>query len=82
MNIKSEETYRLTRQLAALTGETLTTAVTLAVKERLERLQRRKPGSLSERLLAIGREAAPLFSEPIDSTKIGELLYDENGLPK
>ena len=37
LNIKNEETHRLAAQLAELTGETMTTAVTLALKERLER---------------------------------------------
>ena len=39
MNIKNEEAYRLTKQLAKLTGESLTTAVTEAVRERLNRIR-------------------------------------------
>jgi antitoxin VapB len=38
MNIKNKEAYRLTKQLAKLTGESLTTAVTEAVRERLDRV--------------------------------------------
>ena len=82
LNIKNEETYTLVKQLAGLTGESQTTAVTVAVQERLDRLHQRKRGSLSERLMAIGRDAAPRFQEPLKSTEIGDLLYDENGLPK
>ena len=37
LNIKNEETYRLAHELAELTGESVTTAVTEAVRERLER---------------------------------------------
>ena len=36
MNIKNKEAYQLTKQLAKLTGESLTTAVTEAVRERLD----------------------------------------------
>ena len=38
LNIKDDETDRLVRELASETGETITTAVTVAVRERLERL--------------------------------------------
>jgi antitoxin VapB len=38
MNIKNKEAYRLTRQLSELSGESLTTAVTEAVRERLDRV--------------------------------------------
>jgi antitoxin VapB len=40
LNIKSEDGYRLATELAALTGESLTTAVTEALRDRLEREQR------------------------------------------
>jgi antitoxin VapB len=41
LNIKNEETHRLAQVLAEETGETLTEAVTVAVRERLESLHRR-----------------------------------------
>jgi hypothetical protein len=37
---------------------------------------------LAERLLAIGKAAAPLWREPFRSTEHGDLLYGEDGLPK
>ena len=40
LNIKSRDGYRLATELAAVTGESLTTAVTEALRERLEREQR------------------------------------------
>jgi antitoxin VapB len=82
LNIKNEETSRLIHELASLTGETLTGAVTSAVQERLSRLQREKNTGLAEHLLRIGRESAPLFKEPYRSIEHGDLLYDEMGLPK
>jgi antitoxin VapB len=42
LNIKNEETHRLAVQLAVLTGETMTQAVTMAIKERIERVQRQR----------------------------------------
>jgi antitoxin VapB len=82
LNIKNEETSRLIHELAGLTGETLTGAVTSAVQERLDRLQGEHKAGLAERLLKIGRESAPLFKEPYRSIEHGDLLYDELGLPK
>jgi antitoxin VapB len=76
LNIKNEEANRLAHELAGITGESLTTAVTVAVRERLERLQQSKAGSLSERLLKIGKDCA------FRTVEHGELLYDEKGLPK
>jgi antitoxin VapB len=82
LNIKNEETHRLVRQLAKVTGESMTAAVDKAVRERLERVRRDKKGNLAERLLQIGRECAPLWKEPYKSMDHGDLLYDEKGLPK
>lgn len=81
MNIKNDETYRLTRELAATTGESLTEAVTESVRERLVRVRQRQHDSLSERLLRIGQECAPRLTEPYRSSDYADLLYDERGLP-
>ena len=82
LNIKSEEAHRLAQELAALTGETMTAAVTEAVRERLARVQRENGRGLAERLLAIGRDCAAHLKEPFRSVDHGELLYDERGLPR
>ncbi|HEV3512192.1 MAG TPA: type II toxin-antitoxin system VapB family antitoxin [Candidatus Sulfotelmatobacter sp.] len=82
LNIKNEEAHRLAQQLARLTGESMSTAVTKAVRERLERVRRKHGTSKSERLLQIGRECAAHLKEPFRSIDHGELLYDEKGLPK
>ena len=82
MNIKSQEAHRLTRQLAKLTGESLTTAVTESVRERLARVRRERGVDLAERLLAIGRDCAVHLKKPFRTVDHGEMLYDERGLPK
>ena len=82
VNIKNEETHRLARQLAKLTGESMTEAVTKAVRERLQRTRRECGGGLSARLLEIGRDCAAHLKEPFRSIDHDRLLYDKEGLPK
>jgi antitoxin VapB len=78
-NIKNSETHRLARELAELTGESVTQAVTVPV---LERLRRQREGGLAQYLLAIARDCAAHLSEPYRSIDHGGLLYDERGLPR
>jgi antitoxin VapB len=81
MNIKNPETQHLAEELAAMTGETLTAAITEAIRQRIERLRRDRVG-LAERLVAIGQDCASRLKEPFRSIEHGELLYDDRGLPK
>ncbi len=81
-NIKNEKTHRLARELARLTGESMTESVDKAVQERLQRVRGANDGELADRLLKIGRECAAHLKEPYRSIDHGELLYDEKGLPK
>jgi antitoxin VapB len=82
LNIKNEEAHRLAQELAALTGESMTTAVIEAVRERLERVRREQGGNLAARLLAIGKDCATRLKEPWRSADMSDLLYDERGLPR
>jgi antitoxin VapB len=82
LNIKSAETHKLARELAALTGESVTEAVTVAVRERLQRARGKGTVNLAEQLLDIGRDSAQRLREPYRSTDHEELLYDERGLPR
>ncbi len=82
LNIKNEDTHDLVRELAELTGESMTGAVTKAVRERLQRLRGNGGGGLAERLLKIGRDCAARLEEPYRSGDHGDLLYDERGLPR
>jgi antitoxin VapB len=81
LSIKNEEADKLARELAALTGESLTEAVVLSLRERLERKRAHQDNRpLAERLMEIGRHYSSL---PIldDRTPDEILGYDENGLP-
>lgn len=82
LNIKSEEAQKLAHELASLTGESMTAAVTEAVRERLERLRNQRGRGLAERLMQIGKDCAARLKEPYRSKDHGELLYDEKGLPR
>ena len=82
LNIKSKETHRLAQELARLTGESMTTAVREALRERLDRVRRERGQSLAERLLAIGRDCAGRLTEEFKATDHGDFLYDDRGLPR
>jgi len=76
LNIKNEEAHRLARELARITGESMTAAVREAIRERLDRIR------AVEHILEIGRDCAAYFKEPYKSMDHGDLLYDEKGSPK
>lgn len=82
-NIKNDETHRLARAVADLTGESMAQAVDTALRERMARLSR---GDRHERIMEIVREARQYVPESWvgrDSNDIiNEMLYDERGLPK
>lgn len=80
LNIKNEETHHLVRQLARLTGESMTAAVDKAVRERLERVRGKSKEGMAEKLLKIARSSGRLWKKPY--VCLEELLYDEKGLPK
>ena len=82
LNIKNEEAHKLASQVAKLTGESMTEAITRALRERLERLRGERGASLADRLLRIGRDCAAHLKEPFRSVDHGELLYDDKGLPR
>ena len=84
LNIKNEETHQLARELARRNGETVTLAVTIALKERLERqqepLQRQRR---MEALMNFSEYCAPFFKDaPSGNEMINELYDEETGLPK
>ena len=83
LNIKNEETCRLAGELAHLTGETMTGAITVALMERLERERsERSAEARVERLLAIGRRCAGMMGDGPSAIEHGDFLYDERGLPR
>ena len=80
LSIKNEETHRLARELAELTGETMTEAVTVAIRDRLERER-----EIEEQLRAVSAIQDRIAKLPLrpgpGAVDHGEFLYDERGLP-
>lgn len=81
LNIKSPEADRLARELASLTGESITDAVTKALKERLARERRKHRSSREELRQALREIAERAASYPVlDPRSDDELLgYNEIG---
>lgn len=83
LNIKNEATCALARELADLTGESMTGAISVALSERLEREKKlRDVEARIDAMMAIGESCAKLIGPGPSSTEIGDFLYDERGLPK
>ena len=82
LSLKDPEADRLAREIADRTGETLTGAIVVALRERLARLRGRpKRRPLREALREIGRRCAalPTLDDRSDEDIIG---YDDRGLPR
>ncbi|MBV9053984.1 MAG: type II toxin-antitoxin system VapB family antitoxin [Hyphomicrobiales bacterium] len=80
LNIKDPEAHRLAHAISRATGQSMTTVVKEALRERYARIERRKGKASVDELLAIADRAAAHVKRPyIDHA---QLLYDENGLPK
>lgn len=86
LNIKNDETYALARELADEAGESLTEAVTTAVKERLARLKLRSGDDVEARLAAIraitAETAVRWGPYDPDEDPMAFLYDEETGLPR
>ena len=82
LNIKDPQAYRMARELSERTGESLTEAVRVSLRERLEREKRREPDAvIMEKLLEISERCAAL--PVLDARSDEEILgYDEIGVPR
>jgi antitoxin VapB len=82
LNIRNPEAERLATELARMTGENKTEAVTRALRDRLLRVRReRTKRSLVDELEEIAEHCAGL---PLLDNRLAEeiLGYDEAGLPR
>ncbi|MDQ6784727.1 MAG: type II toxin-antitoxin system VapB family antitoxin [Actinomycetota bacterium] len=85
LNIKNDETEDLARRLAAATGESITQAVTTAVRERLDRVQQRDLSDASARAARVWEivgDSTNRWIDPYRTADHGDLLYDDAGLPR
>jgi antitoxin VapB len=82
LNIKSEHAYRLASRLSELTGESLTSVVTKALRAALAREEHAH--DREERLRRVREITADIrrhMRQPLPSSN-HDWLYDENGLPR
>jgi antitoxin VapB len=82
LNIKSEDAYRLASRLSELTGESLTSVVTKALRAELTREERLR--DREERLRRVREITADIrhhMKHPLPASN-HDWLYDENGLPR
>lgn len=81
INIKDADTDAKVRELAALTGESITDTVRIAIEQRLRRESPRRRAGVATRLLALGASLSvrPRLLEGDADAAIG---YDMYGAPK
>jgi antitoxin VapB len=82
LSIKNPETEKLAREIAKETGESLTSAITNALRDRLQRLRgRRDAKSLAQEVDDIlhRMDALPTFDDRSEDEILG---YDADGLPR
>ena len=80
LKIRNRKTEKLAKELAELTGESKTRAVTVALKERLDRVNRQKFRKFEyEELMEIAKHSGslPVLDDRDDDEILG---YDDNGL--
>lgn len=80
LNIKNAEAYELATELAELTGESVTAAVTKALREKVEREHKlRDRDARLARIMELSRISSSWPDR--DTRTVEEILgYDENGL--
>lgn len=80
LNIKNPEADRLARELAGLTGQSMTEAVVDALREQVDRERIRRGPSMVEKLDRLRAEIRDL--PVLDGRTPEEIIgYDERGLP-
>lgn len=78
LSIKNERADELARELARLTGKSITEAIVLALEGEVKR--RRNKTDIGAALKALSEELAKY--PVLDDRDPDEILYDEHGLPK
>jgi antitoxin VapB len=82
MNIKNAETERLARKLSKLTGESMTQAITLALQERLKRIEAQREDRIKAKVEAVMKIVRRAGAAPDIRSDSHNDLYGEDGLPK
>ena len=82
LNIRNSEAYRLAKEIADRTGESLTEAVTKALRERGQKQDQDQAETKAGRLAGLKEVVRQFDTLPMDDRKPDEIVgYDQNGLP-
>ncbi len=82
LNVKNEEICRLAEELVELTGETKTCAITVVLRERLDRERREHNTDVKlQEMRVIAKRCAALVGPGSSSQEHRDELYDEHGVP-
>ncbi len=84
INIKSADAEKLIRELAELTGESITDAIHTAVRERLTRERLRKLGAVERSWSRVERIQERIKALPLMPGQDPDALlrYDDRGVPR
>lgn len=92
LNVKNARTVGLARELARITGETVTGALTTAIEERLARIApkpRFTPEEIEQRIADVKQISAKIRAELIDQygrvptqQEFDDEMFDEVGAPR
>ncbi|MGB0513352.1 MAG: type II toxin-antitoxin system VapB family antitoxin [Wenzhouxiangellaceae bacterium] len=80
INIKDPEVHRLARELARMSGKSMTRVVRESLEARYEALAREQQRAGVDELMNIARRVSKQSEG--GAPDHGELLYDEHGLPR
>lgn len=89
LSIKKDEVDRLVREVCAITGESITSAIEVALEQRLSVLQAEREQAVRDRLARFADAADALQRQvrsspdyrPMTRAELDDLVYDGQGLP-
>lgn len=80
LNIKNQEAYDLARELARLSGTSMTDVVLDALRTQRAEVRRQRQ-QRKQQLMAIAQRCAAHIQQPTRAVAHDDMLYDEAGLP-
>ena len=83
LNIKNKEVYALARDIATITGQSMTSVVLDALRRQKKQLLHQENTELRvQELMAIAERCAKHIRQPVSPVEHGDMLYDESGMPQ
>ena len=83
LTIKNKDVYNLASELATLTGTSMTKVVLDALRSHREQILRKQQNTMHvQELTSIAQRCAAHIQHPPLAVEHGDMLYDDNGMPK